>query len=113
MALTENIADVGAVELAYRMYQKAAKKLPKDLSLPGLAEYTQKQQFWLAVSQFWCGKQPELEVTNTQTGGDIHSPWRLRVLGPLSQSVDFSRDWKCSPGAAMNPDERCGLWGAK
>ena len=113
MALTENIADVGAVELAYRMYKNAAKKLHKELSLPGLTQYTQKQQFWLAVSQFWCGKQPEIEVLSTVVGLDIHSPWKYRVLGPLSQSVDFSRDWNCPPGAAMNPVDRCGLWGGK
>ena len=101
------------MELAYRMYQKAAKQLPKDLSLPGLAQYTQKQQFWLAVSQFWCGKQPESEMLISLVGQDGHSPWKLRVLGPLAQSVDFSRDWDCPQGAAMKPVDRCSLWGDK
>ena len=108
--LPENIADIGAVQLAYQMYKKAAQKLPKDLSLPGLSQYTQKQQFWLGVAQFFCGKQPEASAAQSVTGEDIHSPWEYRVVGPLSQSQDFSRDWNCPPGAAMSPVKRCGLW---
>ena len=110
LTLSENIADIGAVQLAYRMFKEAAKKLPKDLSLPGLTQYTQQQQFWLGVAQFWCGKQPESDVAKLVLGLDNHSPWKYRVLGPLSQSQDFSRDWNCPPGAPMNPADRCGLW---
>ena len=104
LTLAENIADIGAVQLAYRMYKKAAEKLDKDLSLPGLTQYTQQQQFWLGVAQFWCGTQDDPDL------GDTHSPGKYRVVGPLSQSRDFSRDWNCPSGAPMNPVDRCGLW---
>ena len=106
VTLPENIADIGAVQLAYRMHKKAFKDLKKDISLPGLSQYTPQQQFWLAIAQFWCGKQPENELA----GLDPHSPWKYRVVGPLSQSADFSRDWDCPLGAPMNPVKRCGLW---
>ena len=35
LTLGENIADIGAVQLSYQMYQKAAEKMPSGLSLPG------------------------------------------------------------------------------
>ena len=113
VTLPENIADIGGVELSYRMYKKAAKQHQKDLSLPGLSQYTQQQQFWLGIAQFWCGKQPESgddSVLKPLEGWDPHSPWKYRVVGPLSQNPDFSRDWNCPPGAPMNPAVRCGLW---
>ena len=70
VTLGENMADIGVVQLAYRMYRKAAQKLPKDLSLPGLSQYSQQQQFWLAIAQFWCGRQDEPDLK------DEHSPWK-------------------------------------
>ena len=104
LTLGENMADIGGVQLAYRMYKKASKQITKGLSLPGLSQYTQKQQFWLALAQVWCGKQDEPNLKSK------HSPWKYRVVGPLSQTPDFSRDWNCPTGAPMNPAEVCGLW---
>ena len=104
LTLGENMADIGAVQLAYRMFKNAAKKLTKDLSLPGLSQYTQQQQFWLALAQFWCGKQEDLDLE------DEHPPWKYRVVGLLSQTPDFGRDWNCPTGAPMNPATRCRLW---
>ena len=86
------------------MYKKAAQKLPKDLSLPGLTQYTQQQQFWLSIAHYWCAKEVPFST------GDRHSPGKLRVLGPLSQTEDFGKDWSCPQGAPMNPVNKCGLW---
>ena len=76
---------------------------------PGLSQYTEAQQFWLSLAQFWCGNQFSNNEFNKL---DAHSPWQFRVIGPLTQSSEFSRDWSCPAGAPMNPVNRCGLWWA-
>lgn len=33
-----------------------------------------------------------------------------RVLGPLSNSYDFSEAYQCPPGSPMNPEKKCHIW---
>ena len=33
-----------------------------------------------------------------------------RVLGPLSNSYDFSEAYKCPLGSPMNPEKKCHIW---
>ncbi len=42
---------------------------------------------------------------------DPHSPGRFRVIGPLSNSEDFAREFGCEEDGLMNNGEdRCILW---
>jgi predicted metalloendopeptidase len=63
--------------------------------------------------QFWCGsKRPTAAMQQIIT--DEHSPERFRVIGVLSNSVEFARAYKCAAGTAMNPIKtnvtKCDVW---
>jgi len=32
------------------------------------------------------------------------------VLGPFSNQKEFSKDWNCPLGSAMNPEKKCSVW---
>lgn len=40
----------------------------------------------------------------------VHSPAQFRVLGPLSNMIDFAKDFNCPDGSAMNPPKKCEVW---
>ncbi|XP_044765942.1 neprilysin-4 [Coccinella septempunctata] len=105
----ENIADNGGLKQSFRAYQKWRKKHPEaEEFLPGL-NLTGEQLFFLNFAQIWCGIQrPESAKTRLQTA--VHSPGIFRVLGTLSNSIDFAREYKCPPDSSMNPSFKCVLW---
>lgn len=64
------------------------------------------------IFQAWC------EVVNEQfaekrAGEDPHSPGRVRLLGPLMNSEEFSQAFNCPKGSLMNPEKKCNIWGAE
>ncbi|XP_070505178.1 neprilysin-2-like isoform X2 [Chironomus tepperi] len=104
----ENIADNGGVKEAYLAYQKFVAKNGSEKKLPGL-KYTQNQLFWISEAQIWCSTyRPEsmkLYITVNE-----HSPGQFRVLGPLSNMKEFSKDFNCPIGSKMNPVHKCEVW---
>jgi len=58
--------------------------------------------------QIWCTDEgADYAETSLE---DSHSPGKFRVLGPLSNSPEFSEIWKCPPNSTMNPSNRCIIW---
>jgi predicted metalloendopeptidase len=96
--LTENIADVGALRLAYEAYVAARGPRPPEAD----------QAFFLAVAQGSCTKVSD-ERTRA-TAGDVHPPWRFRVNGPLADLPAFARAFHCPAGARMAPAKPCAVW---
>ena len=45
-----------------------------------------------------------------QVLGDPHSPGKFRVIGPLSNSEDFVREFACNADSPMNGVDKCKLW---
>ncbi|XP_023951976.2 neprilysin-4 [Bicyclus anynana] len=105
----ENIADNGGVKQAFRAYQDwLLHHDAADETLPGL-NHTHKQLFFLNFAQVWCGAmRPEAMRNKLKTA--VHSPGRFRVIGTLSNSVDFAREFQCPPGSPMNPVQKCSVW---
>lgn len=105
----ENIADNGGLKLAYRAYLSAMKKTSKiDPMLPGLP-YTPEQLFWISAAQTWCSvSRPEIKKIMILT--DNHAISRFRVLGTLSNSVEFAKDFQCAANSPMNPSQKCKIW---
>eukprot|EP01111_Echinosteliopsis_oligospora_P003459 TRINITY_DN1545_c0_g1_i1.p1 TRINITY_DN1545_c0_g1~~TRINITY_DN1545_c0_g1_i1.p1 ORF type:complete len:670 (+),score=176.80 TRINITY_DN1545_c0_g1_i1:110-2011(+) len=108
--LPENIADIGGVKNSYRAYQNfVAVNGPEYDDYELIPELTTNQVFQLSQAQTWCAvsNQAYLEF---QIQNDVHSPAKFRVLGPLSQFIEFANNWNCPAGSPMNPASRCSLW---
>ncbi|XP_034115606.1 neprilysin-2-like [Drosophila albomicans] len=105
---SENIADNVGIKMAYRAYQRWVEKHGTEQRLPGL-DYTPQQMFWISVGQTWCNKdrKEDLDLLITTDG---HSPSEFRVLGPLSNSNEFSKDFQCPEDSSMNPVHKCEVW---
>ncbi|KAH8384050.1 hypothetical protein KR009_011870 [Drosophila setifemur] len=107
----ENIADNGGLRQAFHAYNRWLKQHPaeaQDEVLPGL-NMTGPQLFFLNFGQVWCGAmRPEAIRNKLNTA--IHSPGRFRVIGTLSNSYDFAREFNCAAGTPMNPTNKCSVW---
>lgn len=104
----ENIADNGGIKEAYLAYRKWVERNHPEKKLPGLP-YTPQQLFWISSANTWCSKyRPEAMKLRITTG--YHSPGKFRVIGPLSNMEDFSRDFNCPLGSKMNPVKKCTVW---
>ncbi|CAH1722964.1 unnamed protein product [Chironomus riparius] len=104
----ENIADNGGIKEAYLAYQRYIAENGNEQKLPGL-NYTTNQLFWISAAQTWCSVyRPEAMKMRITTG--VHSPGQFRVLGPLSNMKEFSKDFNCPEGSPMNPAHKCEVW---
>ncbi|XP_061377154.1 neprilysin-4-like isoform X3 [Danaus plexippus] len=105
----ENIADNGGVKQAFHAYQRwLLQHGAVDETLPEL-NHTSTQLFFLNFAQVWCGAmRPEAMRNKLKTA--VHSPGRFRVIGTLSNSLDFAREFQCPPGSPMNPIHKCSVW---
>ena len=93
---------------AYRAYKKWVEVHGEEAELPGL-NMTHDQLFFLNYAQIWCGSMRP-EDAETKIRSSVHSPGPIRVLGPLSNSIEFSKAYGCEPGTRMNPIQKCSVW---
>ncbi|KAL1137603.1 hypothetical protein AAG570_009299 [Ranatra chinensis] len=108
MTQGENIADNGGLKQSYRAYKKWVNRYGEEPRLPGV-NLTHDQLFFLNYAQIWCGTmRPEDALTKIRSA--VHSPGPIRVIGPLSNSLDFARAYNCPPGSPMNPTTKCSVW---
>ncbi|XP_050308088.1 neprilysin-4 isoform X2 [Anthonomus grandis grandis] len=109
MTQGENIADNGGIKESFRAYKTWLKNNPKaDEILPGM-NLTGKQLFFLNFAQVWCGQQ-KVEEAKNRMKTSVHSPGIFRIIGVLSNSKDFSREFNCPKNSPMNPDKKCTIW---
>ncbi|XP_051163725.1 endothelin-converting enzyme 1-like [Leptopilina boulardi] len=105
----ENIADNGGIREAYRAYQRLKARSPNQQGLPGLVDYSHNQLFFLGFAQTWCGNYTNGALKSKLVEG-VHAPNHFRVIGTLSNNIDFANAWKCPVGSPMNPHHKCILW---
>jgi len=105
----ENIADNGGLREAFRAYESYVAANGEEDLLPGLEEYSMRQVFFLAYGNIWCGDDTPQRLENLILT-DPHSPNNYRVLGPLSNSADFVREFNCPAGSPMNRVDKCVIW---
>ena len=74
---------------------------------PNLVSYTFRNIFLLF--QTWCGNSTNGALKSKLVEG-IHAPNHFRVIGTLSNNVDFANAWKCPKESSMNPSHKCILW---
>ncbi|XP_037090452.1 neprilysin-1-like [Pollicipes pollicipes] len=108
MTRGENIADNGGLKQAFRAYRKWVTRNGEEDLLPGI-DLTHDQLFFLNYAQIWCGSMRP-EDAETKIMSSVHAPGPIRILGPLSNSEDFARSYRCPVGSRMNPSHKCTVW---
>lgn len=107
--LGENIADYGGIREAFVSYRNYVAANGIEPVLPGLERFTSEQIFFISFANTHCGVETPEKLLN-QIMNDPHSPNRYRVIGTLSNSDDFVREFNCLPGTPMNQLRKCRLW---
>jgi endothelin-converting enzyme/putative endopeptidase len=91
--LSENIADLGGVKIAYLAFQKTLTNQPqtdKTAFVTTSQLFSPEQRFFIAYAQIWrVVARPE--VIRILTVTDTHAFPRFRVIGPLANIGEFSK----------------------
>jgi putative endopeptidase len=108
LVLGESIADLAGARIAYKALQLSRKGKPP---LPAIDGFTPEQQFFIAWGQF-RGDATRPETMRQMIQGDPHPVAKWRVIGPLSNLLDFQQTFGCSANAPMvrPASERCEVW---
>ncbi|CAG0900782.1 unnamed protein product [Darwinula stevensoni] len=110
LSMGENIADNGGIREAFRAYELYVRRHGEDKPLPGLTEFTQQQLFFLSFANGNCAHARK-ESMALGLRVNVHSPFRYRVIGSLSNLQAFRETWHCSDSPmAPNPEDTCTLW---
>lgn len=91
LTISENIADLGGLTLAYY----ALKKSYVNQKAPALIDgFTWQQRFFLGWAQMWHSNISE-EALRNELQTNPHIPFRFRINGPLAQLQEFKQAWGC------------------
>ncbi|KAI1260352.1 Metalloprotease [Xylariaceae sp. FL1019] len=101
---TENIADLGGINVAYEAWQRTRADYPAESQrLPGLEQFSPEQLFFLQFGNSWC---TTLNSTYTKAGlTDLHSPDMARISGTVANSRGFRDAFKCK-----KREPTCEMW---
>jgi putative endopeptidase len=105
--LSESIADLAGVQIAYMALQHSMRTHP----VPVVDGFTPEQQFFISWGQA-SGAAMRREAQRQLISGDPHPVPKFRVIGPLSNSREFQQAFSCQVSAAMvrPPEKRCKVW---
>ncbi|CAJ0558129.1 unnamed protein product, partial [Mesorhabditis spiculigera] len=111
VVINEVMSDNLALRASYRAFRKELARRSNDhdkYALPGLAEYTPDQIFYLAMANPWCGSytQEGLEARQYLS----HPPNMVRITGAIKNSEEFANAFKCKIDSPMNPAKKCRVW---
>lgn len=108
LTLTENIADLGGITIAYSALQRQLTDRERSTKIDG---YTPAQRCFLAWGQMWKSKwRPEVLRQAVLT--DPHPPSEFRVTGPLVNVPDFFPTFNIQKGDPLwqAPADRVTIW---
>lgn len=107
LTVSENIADLGGLGIAYDALQRALEKSPV-VPIDGL---TQQQRFFLRYAMIWRNKSRP-EFADLQLKTNPHAPDRFRAIAPMSDMPEFAQAFSCKPGDATYraSKDRIGIW---
>ncbi len=106
LTLGENIADLAGITLAYYALEKAMKG-KEDPMVDG---FTYQQRFFLGWAQVWHTNMKDEAVINL-VKTNPHSPAKFRILGPLTNMVEFDKAFGCTEGHMVAKDDlRVKIW---
>jgi putative endopeptidase len=108
LTVTENLADIGGITLAFdALNQYLAEHPAENVMIDGL---TPQQRCFIAWSQFWAEKRTD-EAMRVQLE-DNHAPGIYRAVAPLQQVPGFYEAFGIKPGDPMwlAPEKRVHIW---
>ena len=108
LTLGENIADLAGITLSYYAMLKSYEGKAEPKPIDG---FTYKQRFFLGWTQVWASNIKDEEAVRL-ANVDPHSPTKYRVLGPLTNLVEFDEAFGCKSGNKMvaNDSLRVKIW---
>ncbi|XP_067118850.1 endothelin-converting enzyme homolog [Centruroides vittatus] len=109
--INENMADNGGLRHAYLAYKEYINnnKTSNTHTLIGFENYTPEQMFFISYASLFCDASLDEEL-KYKVNTDEHCPNKFRVLGPLSNTKEFSEAFKCDSNKPMNLANKCVLW---
>ncbi|XP_050062351.1 neprilysin-2-like isoform X2 [Aphis gossypii] len=96
----------GGLKEAYYAYNAWAKQHDVEPRLPGLQDYTPQQMIWMSAVNAQCFKLVN-RYFNSSFIAKYHLIKQGQIISPLLNLDDFSNDFRCPLGSAMNPAEKC------
>jgi putative endopeptidase len=108
LVLSESIADLGGISMAYSALMKSMEGKPRPANIDG---FTPEQRFFIGYAVVWSRNQrPEAERRQALT--DEHALARYRTNGPLSNLKEFASAFSCKPDDAMvrQANRQCQIW---
>ena len=112
LTLSENLADLGGVELAYAAMERAlARRHAPARSTRASHDTTPEMRFFLSYARFRVSKSRPQRMRQALES-DGHAPSFARTNGPLSDFAGFAKAFGCKPGDPMaRPDSvRVRIW---
>ncbi len=120
ITVTENVTDLGGVQVAYDALRnhlaEEGRPLPPPPGLradvpPIIAPHHQEQRFFVAAATFWRTEYRDQSLT-TLVKTDPHSPGMVRAVQPLRNTDAFHEAFDVQPGDPMYlpPEERVVIW---
>jgi len=108
LTLSENIADLGGLRLAYNALQTYQAKNGR---LPDIEGITPEQRLFVAWAQTWAAKS-RVEALKMRTAIDPHSPSQVRSFGPAVNMDEFFTTFNIKEGDPMwrKPEDRVTIW---
>lgn len=105
---SENVADLGAIRLAY---ESLAAQLGSRLTRPDGTGMTPAKRFFYRYAQNYCMAATP-ETLRQLVADDPHGLPSYRVNGPLSNLPAFGQAFGCQPGSPMRrkPADICRVW---
>ena len=105
--LGENMADMAGILIAWDAFQKT-DQAKKNIPISG---FTPAQRFFLGYALSWLGHQRDERLAR-QILTDVHSPFFVRVNGPLSNIPEFYKAFDIKPGDKLYraEGERVKIW---
>ena len=117
ITVTENVADLGGVQVALDALRQHLAANGSPLPAPPYSaaaagpRFSQEQRFFIAAATVWR-QQTREEALLTQVKTDPHSPAKVRATQPLRNIDDFYAAFGIEPGDPMYlpPEERVVVW---
>ncbi|XP_055852772.1 membrane metallo-endopeptidase-like 1 [Episyrphus balteatus] len=107
--VTEKIADIGGIRLAYNAFQRSLIQVGKNImGKETEADRSLGQSFFIDYAQFFCGKTKK--SAKGLPGRDVHDADDLRIKRSLMSFNTFANAFECPVGSVMNPEKKCRVW---